>query len=101
MDTSWALAPGSGVTTTTNGSWMSGSSSWLSCDHEKMPPRSNPSVTSTVTLRFAMANWVRRITSRSSGSWLGSRCSDVSFNRKDFGEGPAFGARPKTSPDAR
>ena len=66
VETSWALAPGSGVMTTANGNWMSGSSSCLSWDHDATPPSSSPSVISTVTLRLLKASLVRRITSISS-----------------------------------
>src|ERR1035437_2437529 len=53
---------------------MSGSSSCLSWDHEKTPASSRPIVTRTVTLRFATASCVSRITSCSlTPGRLGSR----------------------------
>ncbi len=62
VETSCALAPGTGVMTTTYGNAMSGSSSCLSEAQAKMPPSSMAIVMSTVTLRLLTANWVKRIT---------------------------------------
>ena len=92
VETSWALAPGSGVMTTTIGSWMSGSSSCLSEDHEKRPPSSRPSVISTVTLRFDIASCVSRITGCSLllGGWRRRRWL-VGGTRGDSGSRPAVG----------